>query len=133
MPSTASGRSGRRAGEPLVLAATDPAQPYGAALAWPDSPGRPARTAGALVVLGDGRALVWLDRRGRHLVTFPAALQDASWADALASLVKDGRVRALEIRKVDGQPVGDAPVTAERAAKASGFVDGYRGLVLRSA
>src|SRR5262245_17867494 len=64
---------------PLVLAATDPAQPYGAALAWPDSEGRPARSAGALVVLSSGRLLVWLDRRGHHLVTFPSAAEDTSW------------------------------------------------------
>ena len=60
---------------PLVLAATDPAQPYGAALAWPDSEGRPARAAGALVVLSSGRLLAWLDRRGHHLVTFPSAAE----------------------------------------------------------
>ncbi|HEY8094146.1 MAG TPA: DEAD/DEAH box helicase, partial [Acidimicrobiales bacterium] len=118
--------------EPLVVAATDPAQPYGAALAWPDSPGRPARSAGALVVLGSGRALAWLDRRGHHLVTFAAASDDGTWADALARLVKDGRVRALEIRKVNGDPVAGAPEAAA-ALKRVGFVDGYRGLVLRSA
>src|SRR5262249_23025310 len=86
---------------PPGLAATDPAQPYGAALAWPDSEGRPARSAGALVVLSAGRLLVWLDRKGHHLVTFPSVAEDTTWADALAALVKDGRVRALEIRKVD--------------------------------
>ena len=79
---------------PLVLAATDPAQPYGAAIAWPESPGRPARSAGALVVLSLGRPLVWFDRRSHHLVTFPDALEHAEWADALAGLVKDGRARA---------------------------------------
>ena len=57
---------------PVVLAATDPAQPYGAALAWPESAGRPARTAAALVVLRDGVPLAWFDRRSHHLVTFPA-------------------------------------------------------------
>jgi len=117
---------------PLVLAATDPAQPYGAALAWPDSEGRPARAAGALVVLGSGRLLVWLDRRGHHLVTFPSAAEDTSWADALAALVKDGRVRALEIRKVDGQPVTAAPEIVASLQRV-GFVDSYRGLVLRTA
>ena len=58
--------------DPVVLASTDPAQPYGAALAWPDTPGRPARSASSLVVLRAGRPLVWFDRRGHHLVTFPA-------------------------------------------------------------
>jgi ATP-dependent helicase Lhr and Lhr-like helicase len=117
---------------PLVLAATDPAQPYGAALAWPDSEGRPARAAGALIVLSGGRLLVWLDRRGHHLVTFPSAAEDTSWADALAALVKDGRVRALDIRKVDGQPVTAAPEIVASLQRV-GFVDGYRGLVLRTA
>ena len=56
---------------PFVLASTDPAQPYGAALAWPDTPGRPARTATSVVVLRAGTPLVWFDRRSHHLVTFP--------------------------------------------------------------
>ena len=50
------------AGEPLVLAATDPAQPYGAALPWPASSGRPARAAGAFVVSRAGRPLAFLER-----------------------------------------------------------------------
>jgi ATP-dependent Lhr-like helicase len=67
---------------PLVLAATDPAQPYGSTLAWPDSPGRPARSAGALVVLHQGRPLVWFDPRSHHLVTFPSVPDDALRAAA---------------------------------------------------
>jgi ATP-dependent Lhr-like helicase len=116
---------------PVVLAATDPAQPYGAALSWPDSAGRPARSAGAQVVLGAGRALVWLDRRGHHLVTFPTASEDTSWAEALAAMVKDGRVRSLEVRKVNGQPVSEADEVAQ-ALRRAGFLDGYRGLVYRA-
>jgi ATP-dependent Lhr-like helicase len=115
---------------PVVLAATDPAQPYGAALAWPESAGRPARSAGAVVVLtGAGEAAAWLDRRGHHLVTFPAASADDGWVDAVVSLVKDGRTRSLDVRKVDGGPVGDSPWAA--TLRVAGFADGYRGLVLR--
>ena len=113
----------------IVLAATDPAQPYGAALSWPVSPGRPARSAAALVVLADGEPLVWFDRRGHHLVTFPRTTTDLRWADALASLVKDNRVRSLEVRKVDGASTADGPIRS--ALRSAGFVDGYRGLVLR--
>jgi ATP-dependent Lhr-like helicase len=113
----------------IVLAATDPAQPYGAALSWPDSPGRPARSAAALVVLADGEPIVWFDRRGHHLVTFPRTAADLRWADALASLVKDNRVRSLEVRKVDGASIADGPIRS--ALQSAGFVDGYRGLVLR--
>ena len=115
---------------PVVLAATDPAQPYGATLAWPESPGRPARTAAALVVLRDGVPIAWYDRRSHHLVTFPHTLDDRSWAEALADLVRAGRVRRVEVRKVDGEPLPTSPVNAEitAAAKAAGYTDGYRGL-----
>jgi ATP-dependent Lhr-like helicase len=113
---------------PMVLASTDPAQPYGAALAWHETRGRPARTATSSVVLRCGTPLVWFDRRGHHLVTFPESAHDASWADALVELVKDGRARSVEVRKVDGEPVGDEIAAVLRAA---GFVDGYRGLVAR--
>jgi ATP-dependent Lhr-like helicase len=120
---------------PLVLAATDPAQPYGSTLAWPDSPGRPARSAGALVVLHQGQPLVWFDPRSHHLVTFPAT-SDASvagtttWAAALADLVGSGRLRSAEVRKVDGSPI-DHTGAVVAALRAAGFADGYRGLTLR--
>ncbi|MCB1005901.1 MAG: hypothetical protein KDB35_17095, partial [Acidimicrobiales bacterium] len=112
---------------------TDPAQPYGAALPWPDSDGRPSRSAGAFVVLVDGEAAVFLERGGRSLTRFAAASADgadAAWADGLARLVKDGRLRSLEIAKVDGGPA--AASSAADDLRRAGFVDGYRGLVLRA-
>ena len=109
----------------VVLASTDPAQPYGAALDWPGSPGRPSRTAGAVVVLRSGVPLAWFDRRSSHLVTFPASA-DGSWAEALATLVKDGRQRSVEIRKVNGAPI-DRQGGEAVALLAAGFVEGYRG------
>ena len=115
---------------PLVLAATDPAQPYGSTLAWPDSPGRPARSAGALVVLHQGCPLVWFDPRSHHLVTFPGAHDNAAWATALADLVRSGRLRGAEVRKVDGSPI-DHTSRVVVALRAAGFADGYRGLTLR--
>jgi ATP-dependent Lhr-like helicase len=117
-----------RVAAPIVLSATDPAQPYGAGLAWPESAGRPARAAHALVVLRTGTPLAWLDRRGHHLVTFAASASDESWADALARLVKDGRDRSIEVRKIDG---GSIVHPAADALRRAGFVDGYRGLTLR--
>ena len=88
---------------PIVLAATDPAQPYGAALAWPDSPGRPARSANALVVLHAGEPLVWFDRKGatRHV---PGDV-DRRRGRRVVSLVKEGRAARVEVRKVDGESV----------------------------
>ena len=116
---------------PVVLAATDPAQPYGAALSWPLTPGRPARSSGALVVLSQGQPLVWFDRRSHHLVTFPGADVDDSWVNALASLVKDGRARTVEVRKVNGAPL-DQGSSVTAALKRHGFVDSYRGVVVRA-
>jgi ATP-dependent Lhr-like helicase len=116
--------------EPLVLAATDPAQAYGAALPWPESGGRPARAAGALVVVVAGEAVAYLERGGHSLVTFPAAHQHPRWPEALVGLVKESRVRKLELTRIDGGPVSEAGAVAEQL-RAAGFVDGYKGLVLR--
>ena len=113
---------------PIVLAATDPAQPYGATLAWPISAGRPARSANAIVVLHQGIPTVWFDQRGHHLVMFPTTINDPSWAGALVDLVKNGRQRSVEVRKVDGGPV---PPEIAELLRVAGFADGYRGLVLR--
>ncbi len=118
-----------RAPAPLVLASTDPAQPYGAALPWPVTDGRPARTASSLVVLHEGVPMVWFDRRSHHVVVFPSGAADPVWAAALASLVSTGRERSVEVRKVDGGPVPDHVASGLRDA---GFADGYRGLVLRA-
>ena len=84
-----------------------PAQPYGAALPWPRTgrAGRPSRTAGAYVVLVDGEPAAFLERGARTLLTF-AAGADGAWIDALASLVKDGRLRRIELSRIDGEPVG---------------------------
>ncbi|MFM8267569.1 MAG: DEAD/DEAH box helicase [Ilumatobacteraceae bacterium] len=118
-------------GPPVVLAATDPAQPYGAALAWPESAGRPARSARALVVLRAGVPLVWFDTGSRHLVTFAGAASDPSWAEALAGLVDARRRRAIEVHRVDGEPLDPSGVIADQL-RGAGFVAGYRGMVRRT-
>ncbi|MCU1499883.1 MAG: putative ATP-dependent helicase [Acidimicrobiales bacterium] len=124
------GRGGSDRDDVVVLAATDPAQPYGASLPWPPTDGRPARAAGALVVLVDGEAAVYVERGGRSLLTFPAAVVDGRWAGALASVVSSGRRRSLEIAKVDGAPARESGLAD--TLRAAGFGDGYKGLVLRS-
>ena len=112
------------------LAATDPAQPYGAALPWPDTSGRPARQAGAHVVLVDGRCALYVERGGRSLVTFPTTLDDAeAWLPALTGLVEDGRLAKLEVQRVDGEEVFGSPL--EGLLTGAGFTSGYRGVVLR--
>jgi ATP-dependent Lhr-like helicase len=111
-----------------MLAAADPAQPYGSALPWPETPGHPARAAGALVVLVNGSLAAYLERGGRSLSTF--GVEPADWADALVSLVKDGRLRKIELSRIDGEPATLSP--AADALRHAGFVDGYRGLMARS-
>jgi ATP-dependent Lhr-like helicase len=122
-----------RAVPPLVLAATDPAQPYGSVLPWPDTEGRPARTAQALVIIDQGKAVAWFDTRSHHVVTF-----DTDWstiAAALATMVKDGRLRSVEVRKVNGSIIADLDESVRSAMtdalRGSGFTEGYRGWVLR--
>jgi ATP-dependent Lhr-like helicase len=123
-----------------VLAAADPANPYGAALAWPrrgEDDRRPLqRSAGASVVLVDGVASLYLDRGGRSLQTLPAfddpAIATASIAGLRGVLAAEGRDRhdrELVIVRVDGLPVGDSP--HRPTLLGAGFVPGYRGLVLR--
>lgn len=92
----------------VVLAATDPAQPYGAALAWPAVPGdtkhRPARKAGALVVLVDGVPALYVERGGRSLLSFTEdepVLKAA--AHALSRAVREGWLGQLAVQRADGE------------------------------
>ena len=115
-----------------MFAATDPAQPYGAALPWPERPevvgrtGRPSRAAGAYVVLRDGTLVAYLERGARTLTTFTS---DAEWTGALLTLVKDGRLRQIELTQIDGRPVREHPHA--EAWRAAGARDTPRGLVAR--
>ncbi len=120
-------RADRDDEEPLVLAATDPGQPYGAALPWPATDGRPARQAGAHVVLVDGRLAAYVERGGKSLVSFD--VEPERWAPALFGAVRDGRLGDLEIARIDGAAVGES--AAADALLAAGFTRGYKGLVAR--
>ncbi|MFR9729211.1 ATP-dependent helicase [Saccharopolyspora sp. MS10] len=91
----------------VVLAAADPAQPYGAALPWPDPVGetrhRPGRKAGALLVLVSGAAVLYVERGGRSLLSFTEQeqpLRDA--ADGLARAVREGWLGELAVQRADG-------------------------------
>ncbi len=118
--------------EPLVLAAADPAQPYGAALAWPKrSGGRAARVAGAQVVLLGGEAALFVERGGRSLVSLREP--DERWLrPALAALVAHVRGRGgkrLAVERFDGRPVGETDVMP--LLLEAGFLAGPRRAVLR--
>jgi ATP-dependent Lhr-like helicase len=120
----------------VLLAAADPANPFGAALPWPRAgrdDRRPLqRAAGAYVVLVGGQAAFYLERGGRSLSSLPAAA-DPDTARlalrALRGLLDGGRFRELTLTRVDGVAVSGSP-WRERLEEA-GFVPGYRGHILR--
>jgi ATP-dependent Lhr-like helicase len=118
--------------EPLVLAAADPAQPYGGVLPWPRrAAARAARVAGAHVVLLGGEAALYVERGGRSLL--PLRDPDPEWLrpalDALVAWVRADRGRRLSVERFDGRPVvesdvlpmlvaGGFPAGPERAGRA---------------
>jgi ATP-dependent Lhr-like helicase len=119
----------------VCLAATDPANPYGAALPWLDSQGghRPGRKAGALVVLVDGELVLYVERGGRTLLTWsddPERLAPA--AASLAEAAHRGSLGRLTVERADGSALLGGGSTPLRAAlDAAGFVATPRGLRLR--
>lgn len=122
----------------LALAATDPANPYGAALPWPansgDSGHRPGRKAGALVVLVDGALTMYVERGGRTLLTWSDdAGRLTTAAAALADATRRGALGRLTVEKADGAALlggGDTPL--RQALNAAGFVSTPKGLRMRA-
>ena len=117
----------------VTLAATDPANAYGAALGWPALEGvthRPGRKAGGLVVLVDGELTLYLERGGRSALAFTddeARLQAA--ARDLADTSRRRRLDTLTVEQVNGEFVYGTAVG--RALREAGFVESPRGLTLR--
>jgi ATP-dependent Lhr-like helicase len=116
----------------VTLAATDPANPYGAALPWPGGTGhRPGRKAGALVVLVDGRLVLYVERGGKTLLSFAENDDELASASAsLAATVISGRVAKLTVEKVNGQYAVGTDIG--RALEAAGFGATPQGLRLRA-
>jgi ATP-dependent Lhr-like helicase len=118
----------------LVLAATDPANPYGSTLPWPLA--GPQRAAGAQVVLHDGALLAWFGRGEHNLHTFLPADEPArahaarALAQALAALVDDGRRKALLIDRVDGEETAASYLA--QALRSAGFTPGIKGFLKRA-
>ncbi|HSM01074.1 MAG TPA: DEAD/DEAH box helicase, partial [Acidimicrobiia bacterium] len=112
----------------VTLGAADPANPFGSSLPWPEHEGRPSRSAGAFVVIADGRLLAFVERGGRTVLSFS---EDAEVLEAAASaLVALGkrRMRRMVVSTVDGEPAGSTPLG--RALVEAGFAEGYKGLTL---
>lgn len=118
-------------GEAVALAATDPANPFGAALDWPELPAesahRPGRKAGAFVAIVDGEAVLYLERGGRTTLVFSddeAALAAAT--TALAAALTRGRTERLRVETVNGDAVFGSAL--DRPLRAAGFRETPRGL-----
>ncbi|MFB4282161.1 DEAD/DEAH box helicase [Nonomuraea sp. MTCD27] len=130
-PGTPQAGGGRRA---VVLAAADPASPYGAALPWPQRPDdvghKPGRKAGSLVVLVDGHLVLYVERGGKTLLSFSDDERLQPAVDALALAVRDGALGKLTVERADGASIVDSPLAA--ALEAAGFHPTPRGLRLRA-
>nr|WP_240638142.1 ATP-dependent helicase [Micromonospora aurantiaca] len=131
-----------RGGPTVVLAATDPANPYGAALPWPErvvdsgdgaAPAtghRAGRKAGALVVLVGGDLVLYVERGGRTILSFTDDTDTlAAAGKALADAVHSGALGAISVERADGEAVHASPL--RDALTAAGFRATPRGLRLR--
>jgi len=152
---------GTEGGRALLLAATDPANPYGAALEWPgrgDSGHRPGRKAGALVVLVDGALVCFVERGGRTVLTFPRddagggdaesappEIPASSWAvtegdddptwhlaaAALADAVRAGALERLTVVTIDGEQALGSTHPLAATLVDAGFHTSPQGLRIR--
>ncbi|PZF57335.1 ATP-dependent helicase [Curtobacterium sp. MCSS17_008] len=143
----------------LTLAATDPANPYGAALPWPseDAPAdsgagtgtgsgaapdattpsaattgrghRPGRKAGALVTTVDGRLAVYVERGGKSVLTFTDDPADLAVAARSLATTVRTGLRKLAVERVDGDFVLETPLGS--ALREAGFTATPQGLRLR--
>ncbi|MFT4471850.1 ATP-dependent helicase, partial [Arthrobacter sulfonylureivorans] len=124
---------GEQAPTAVALAATDPANPYGAALAWPaqESGHRPGRKAGALVVLVDGELALYSERGGKTLLAFTEDEESlALCGRALVQVIRRGAADKMAVEKVNGGPILDTPLA--RALMDAGFYSTPRGLRFRA-
>jgi ATP-dependent Lhr-like helicase len=129
-------RSYIEADDAVLLAAADPANPYGAALPWPahSSSHRPGRTAGALVVIIGGELVLYLERGGHTAMSFGDGRHLDRAASTLAEAVRAGRTDSLKVTRVDGIDALTAHADLHPLAEAllaAGFTLTPAGLRLR--
>jgi ATP-dependent Lhr-like helicase len=115
-----------RAADLIVMAAADPASPFGATIPWPETEGRPTRVAGARVAVADGRLLAWMDPAGRRICVFSGDLGRAS-----AAIETLARAHARpSLSHIGTTQIHDHALAAELLDHA--FNSGYKGFTLRA-
>ena len=118
-----------------VLAAMDPANPFGQVLPWPQhETARPSRSVGAVVVIAGGHCLAYLGRGGRSLALFPSDSPDLTAAQvfhALAECVAQTRMPRFRIEEIDGVRATAHPAAATLREAGAGLHP--QGLVVEGA
>ncbi|WP_416978107.1 ATP-dependent helicase [Streptomyces sp. T028] len=137
-------RGSSPASHSVVLAAADPANAYGAALAWPEPPTgaghKPGRKAGSLVVLVEGELTLYMERGGKTLLAWPSAPDTEgaptddprlrAAAETLASAARAGSLGTVTVERINGNSALTSPIGV--LLEGAGFVATPRGLRLRA-
>ena len=117
-----------------IIAATDPANPYGASLRWPadeSTTTRPQRVAGAHVILAGGELIGYLNRSGERMMTFVP--EDEPKRTQVLGELADALVewgRTLYIKQIDNSSVSESHVATQLLDR--GFVAYHDGYQFRS-
>ena len=123
--------------ETVMLAATDPANPYGAIVPWPETKGMLSRSVGAEVILVNGLLACYISRGEKQFTVFLPeheplrSVVAREIARVLASLVADGRRRALLVSEINDEPAARSPLAPFLAE--AGFVSTAMGMQIRQA
>ncbi|PZR79177.1 MAG: hypothetical protein DLM65_11310 [Candidatus Aeolococcus gillhamiae] len=108
----------------VLLAAIDPANPYGAVLPWPKLAGRAARASGSFVVMHGGELRLYIERGGRSMLT----CGEVGEHDLEALSTVAARIGRIDLQSIDGEPAAAHPLAP--TLREAGFVPSPRGLVV---
>jgi ATP-dependent Lhr-like helicase len=96
--------------ETLILATTDPANPWGATLPWPKTGNRrrPSRTPGSYLLMKAGEPVLYVEKGGKGILRLDSSLggtELVAFLGRLASAATEGQVGPLRIERFDGEPL----------------------------
>jgi ATP-dependent Lhr-like helicase len=96
--------------EVVILATTDPANPYGSTLPWPkgDRRRRPSRTPGSYLLTRAGAPMLYLEKGGKGILRLDASLAGDELTGLLGQFVSaagNGLITPLKVERFDGEPL----------------------------